>query len=141
MVAEWFDTFQYIIKKCRSQDEEMSPVGALCYGSLFLCIENLLLHITKHHIWVILNENRPKPIIIDMVIKPFRGSSKSVIMIFVRAECSKKDDARHALEEINDGSVKAYPRGKMLFFMPIMSKLDEDYTPQQCDKFIFNHVN
>jgi hypothetical protein len=51
---------------------------------------------------------------IDMVIKPFDDSSKSVV--FVRAERSKKEDARHALEKIYDGSVKAYPRGEMLFF-------------------------
>jgi len=71
--------------------------------------------------------------------EPFRGSSKSVHMIFVRAEHSKKEEARNVLQEIYDGSKKPYPRGDMLFFIPFWSKL-EDYTHKhQRDKFIFNH--
>lgn len=60
-------------------------------------------------------------------------------MIFVRAERSKKDEARKVLQEIYDGSSKAYTRGEMFLFIPVKSRLQEDYTPSQRDKFIFNH--
>ncbi len=140
-IAEWLETFQYAIKMCRSQNEEMPLIGALCYGSLFLYREYLLLHILKDPLWIEANQTRHKPIIIDMVVKPFRGSSKSIEMIFVRAERSKKDIAKDIMEKIYDGSIKSYPRRDMLFFIPISSKIEDDYTPQQGDKFIFNHEN
>jgi hypothetical protein len=88
---------------------------------------------------VALNQDRPSKLFIDLVVKPFRGSAKSTDMIFVRAERSKKDDARHVLSEIYDGSKKSYPRGEMFLFIPITSKLEEEYTATQRDKFIFNH--
>jgi hypothetical protein len=85
-VTEWLSIFQYSIKLCKSQDEEMSLISALCYGSLFLYREDLLLNIIAHPLWVALNQDRDKPIVLDLVIKPFRGSSKSTEMIFVRSE-------------------------------------------------------
>jgi hypothetical protein len=57
---------------------------------LFLYHEDLLNNIMQHPLWVALNTNRPKQIIIDLVIKPFRGSNKSIKMISVREEWSKK---------------------------------------------------
>jgi hypothetical protein len=51
----------------------MSLIGALLYGSLFIYREDLLLHIVEHPLWVALNQDR-KPILIDLVVKPFRGS-------------------------------------------------------------------
>jgi hypothetical protein len=93
-VIEWMDTFQYSLKLRSSQDEEMSLIGALLYGSLFLFCKDLLKHILSHPIWIKTNKDHAKPIIIDLVVKPFRGSSKSVEMIFIWAERSKKDDAK-----------------------------------------------
>lgn len=55
-IAEWLDAYQCIIKLCRSQEEEMLLIGALCYGSIFLYCEDLL----------------------DLVIKPFHGSKESI---------------------------------------------------------------
>jgi hypothetical protein len=138
-IAEWLDTHQYVIKMCSSQDEEMNIIGALCYGSLFLYREELLIHIKNHPLWIELNKNKEKPIILDLVVKPFRGSSKTVEMIFARAERSKKEEARKALQDIYDGTNKAYPRGDMLVFVPIMSKLEDDYTPGQRDRILYNH--
>jgi hypothetical protein len=77
-VAVWLEMYQYAIRLCKSQDEEMSLIGALC--------QVLLLHILAHPLWVNLNKNRDKPIIIDLVIKPFCGSKKSIEMIFIHAE-------------------------------------------------------
>lgn len=72
-------------------------------------------------------------------MKPFRGSSNAVDMIFVRAERSKKDEARKVLQELYDSTPKAYPQGKMLLFIPVKSRLEEGYTPSQRDKFLFHH--
>jgi hypothetical protein len=60
-------------------------------------------------------------------------------MIYVRAERSKKEDARKIMQKIYDGTKKQYPRGDMMLFIPIISKLEDEYSPDQRDKFIFNH--
>jgi hypothetical protein len=73
----------------KSQDEEISIIGAVLYGSLFIIYhEDLLLNIVASHYWVEANKDKPKPIIIDLGVKPFRRSSKLVEMIFFRAERS-----------------------------------------------------
>jgi hypothetical protein len=33
---QWLDLHQYTLRLCASQDEEMSIIGAFCYGSLFM---------------------------------------------------------------------------------------------------------
>jgi hypothetical protein len=58
-------------------------------------------------------------------------------MIFVSSEQSKQDIVREAFKEIYDGKAKTYPRGEMLYFIPV--RLGEQYTEEQRDKFIFNH--
>jgi hypothetical protein len=136
MVNEWLEMFQYSLKLCSSQDEEMSLIGALCYGSLFLYREDLLVNIIAHSTWAALNQGREKPIIIYLVVKPFCGSSKSSEMIFVRFKQSKKEEAQKALQEIYVGSIKQYPHGDVLFFIPLSSTLEDDYTPAQRDRFI-----
>jgi hypothetical protein len=70
-LAEWFQTYQYSITMCKSQDEEMSLAGALCYGSLFLHRDGLLQGIKSHPAWQDLNKDQEKPIIIDLVVKSF----------------------------------------------------------------------
>jgi hypothetical protein len=37
-LAEWLQTYQYSIPLCKSQDEEKSLIGALCYGSLYCTV-------------------------------------------------------------------------------------------------------
>jgi hypothetical protein len=92
-LAEWLTTYQYSIKLCHSQEEEMPIIGALCYGSLFIYRDDLLQSILALPEWVQLNQGKKKPIIIDFVAKPFKSPGKSVDMIFVRSERSKKDEA------------------------------------------------
>ncbi len=58
-------------------------------------------------------------------------------MIFVSAERSKQDLVREIFKAIYDGTAKTYPRGEMLYFIPV--HLGEQYTEKQRDKFIFNH--
>jgi len=138
-LAEWFATYQYSVKLCRSQDEEMSIIGALCYGSLFLHRDNLLASILALPEWIQLNQGRDKPIIIDLVVKPFRSPRKTADMIFVRSERSKKDEATKFFLKLYDGTPKRYPRGDMLFFIPVSSNLEVDYTDAQREKYLFNH--
>jgi hypothetical protein len=128
-VQEWLDTYQYSVKKCPSQSEEMAVVGALCYGSTWLYREDLKLKILQHPIWEPLNSDPEHPIIMDLIQRPFRGPKKSVPMIFVTTECSKVDLVREVLQNLYDGTPKAYPRGDMLFFIPLRG--NDPYTPEQ----------
>jgi hypothetical protein len=139
-LAQWLQTYQYSIALCKSQDEELSLIGALCYGSLFIYRDGLMKSIQEHPSWVELNKKQEKPIIFDLIVKPFRSIGKSAEMIFVRAERSKKDIVRDFFLEIYDGTPKKYPRGDMLLFIPVASKLEVDYTDSQRAKFLFNHM-
>jgi hypothetical protein len=138
-LAEWLATYQYSIKLCCSQDEEMSIIGALCYGSLFLHRDDLLKTIVQLPEWAKLNHGKEKPIVIDLVVKPFKSPGKSSDMIFVRSERSKKDEATKFFLKLYDGTPKRYPRGDMLLFIPVTSKLDAEYTDTQRAKYLFNH--
>jgi len=120
------------MKKCQI-------IGALCYGSLFIYRDGLLRSIQDEPAWIALNSAREKPIIIDLVVKPFKIPRKSVEMIFVRAKRSKKEEARNFFLHLYDGTPKKYPRGDMLLFIPLTSKLEADYTDAQRAKFVFNH--
>ncbi len=44
LIAQWLDTYQYSVKLCPSQTEEMAIIGALCYGSLWIYREDLKIH-------------------------------------------------------------------------------------------------
>jgi hypothetical protein len=138
-LSEWLVTYQYSIKLCKSQEEEMSIIGALCYGSLFIYREGLLNSILSHPSWIALNQDREKPIAIDLIVKPFKSPGQSEEMIFVKAECLKKEIVRDFFLELYDGTPKKYPRGDMLFFIPVASKLEVDYTDAQRAKYLFNH--
>jgi hypothetical protein len=87
-----------------------------------------------------MNKQREKPIVIDLVVKPFKSPGRSVDMIFVRAERSKKELVQEFLLNLYDGTPKKYPRGDVLFFIPVASKLEHDYTDEQRTKYIFNHT-
>jgi hypothetical protein len=97
------------------------------------------LHLSWRSLWVNLNSNRAKPILIDLVIKPFHGSNKSVKIIFVHTARSKKNEARSLIQETYNGTPKAYPWGGILIFILVPSKLEEDCMPQQHDLSISGH--
>jgi hypothetical protein len=118
----------------------MSIIGALCYGSLFLHRDGLLKGIQSQPSWIDLNKDREKPIIIDLIVKPFCSLRKSEDMIFVRAERSKKELVHEFFLELYDGTPKKYPRGDILLFIPVTSKLEADYTNEQRAKYLFNHT-
>jgi len=139
-LAEWFATYQYSVTLCRSQEEEMSIIGALCYGSLFLHRDSLLKSILELPEWVQLNQGRENPIIVDLIVKSFKSPGKSTEMIFVRTERSKKEETTKFFLTLYDGTPKRYPRGDMLFFIPVTSKLEAEYTDAQRTKYVFNHT-
>jgi hypothetical protein len=117
-IAQWLDTYQYSVKLCPSQAEEMAVIGALCYGSLWMYREDLKMHILQHQAWQEANSDPENPIVFDLIVRQFRGSKKSTQMIFVTAERSKQDVVREIFKTIYDGSSKAYPRGEMMLFIP-----------------------
>lgn len=41
VVLEWIDSYNYFVKLCPSHIEEMVPIGALCYSSVFLFHDDL----------------------------------------------------------------------------------------------------
>lgn len=136
-IAQWLDTYQYSVKLCPSQTEEMTVIGALCYGSLWIYREDLKLHITQHTAWKQADTDPDNPIIFDLIVRQFRGTKKSTQMIFVTTERSKQDIVREIFKTIYDGSPKVYPRGEMLLFIP--TRNGEQYSNEQRDKFIYNH--
>jgi hypothetical protein len=128
-IAQWLDTYQYSVKLCPSQAEEMAVIGALCYGSLWMYREDLKMHILQHQAWQEANSDPENPIVFDLIIRQFRGSKKSTQMIFVTAEQSKQDVVREIFKTIYDGSSKAYPRGEMMLFIP--TRNGEQYSNEQ----------
>lgn len=40
-LLEGLDTYNYFIKLCPSHNEEMTPIGALCYSNIFMHCEDL----------------------------------------------------------------------------------------------------
>lgn len=137
LIVEWLDTYQYSVKLCPSQAEEMAIVGALCYGSTWIFREDLKLHIMEHQTWQTVTQTNHTPVIFDLSLRTFKGSKENVQMIFVSAERSKQDLVREAFKSIYDGTAKSYPRGEMLYFIPV--RMGEQYTTEQRDKFVFNH--
>ncbi len=87
-------------------------------GSLFIYREDLLLCIVEHPSWTALNNDREKPILIDLVLKPFRGSSSSVDMIFVRLERSKKDKPERSFKIYTMVPPRSIPEAKCYCSFP-----------------------
>lgn len=50
-IVEWLDTYNYFIKLCPSQTEEMTQIDALCYSKVFIYREDLKSAILSHPLW------------------------------------------------------------------------------------------
>jgi len=48
LIDEWLDTYQYFVKTCASQTEEMIQIGALCYSSTLTFWDDLKQAIYSH---------------------------------------------------------------------------------------------
>ena len=136
-IAQWLDTYQYSVKLCPSQTEEMAVIGSLCYGSLWMYREDLKQHIMNHQEWKKANPDPDHPMIFDLIVRQFRGSKRNTQMIFVTGERSKQEEIREVFKLIYDGTPKSYPRGEMMLFIP--TRNGEQYSNEQREKIIYNH--
>jgi hypothetical protein len=74
------------MKLCPSQTEEMSQIGALCCGNLFMYCEDLKAAIINHPLWLPKDPNIPP--ILDLFISDFISPNKKTKMIFISTEQS-----------------------------------------------------
>jgi hypothetical protein len=134
-VAEWLDTYQYYVKLCPSQHEEMVQVGGLCYSNVLMHHEELKQVIMKHPIW---NYPDPQPIF-DVYVSNFIADNKKAKMLFVLAEKSQQDKVVEFFKQVYNGSPKAYPNGSMMIFIPLRdgTSMSTEYR----SKILFNHDN
>jgi hypothetical protein len=116
LVEEWLDLHCYSLKLCPSQTEEMVPVGALCFSSLFMHREEIKRSILLHPSWN--HEDTDEPIF-DIYVSDFLASPKKTKMLFVSAEKSKQEKIITFMKELYDGEPKQYPQGSMMLFIPL----------------------
>ena len=86
-IEEWLDTYNYSIKLCPSQSEEMMQIGALCYSNIFMYRKDLKAAILAHPLWNP-GEDGSQPIF-DLYLSDFIAAGKKTNMIFISAEQSK----------------------------------------------------
>jgi len=132
-VMEWLDVYYYYMKLCPSQQEEMIPIGALCYSNVFMHCKELKQAIMKSVAW-----NRSNfSAIFDIYISDLIGKGKKTKMLFVSSEKSKYKEATEFFKMLYDGSPKAYPNGSMMLFIPLRdgAGASSDYR----EKNSFNH--
>jgi hypothetical protein len=73
-IDEWLDTYNYYIKLCPSQNEEMTQIRALCYSSIFMYREDLMEAILSHPLWTPTDPSKPP--IFDLFISDFISNGK-----------------------------------------------------------------
>jgi len=73
-ISEWLDSYNYYIKLCPRQTEEIIQVGALCYSSVFLFRDDLKKAIMLHPIWK--PEFTDPPPFFDLYIGDFNAAGK-----------------------------------------------------------------
>jgi hypothetical protein len=133
-LIEALDTYQYSTKKCSSQSEEMTIIGALCYGSTWIHLEDLKMHIMHHLEWMKIINDPDHPIIFNLLLCSFRGTKKSTPMIFISTKRSKQETVH---ETFKNGTPKKYHRGEMMLFL--LTRNGDQYSATQREKIIFNH--
>jgi hypothetical protein len=134
-VQEWLDTNQYFIKLCPSQEEEMVPLGALCYSNVLMHREDLKDTITRHSLWKThFPDSSP---IIDIYLGDFLASNKKEKMLFISGEKSKISVLNNFFKELYNGASKQYPNSSMMLFIPFNkgTHLSAYYR----EKILYNH--
>jgi len=113
----------------------MVPIGALCYGSLFIFHDHLKQAIVNHSQWTP-QENVPPPIF-DIYVSEFIASGKKTKMLFVSSEHSRQEEVIHLLKTLYDGAKKIYPNGSMMLFIlhSMFSNASSDFK----NKILLNH--
>ncbi len=113
----------------------MVSIGALCFSSEFIYREDLNQSIQRHPSWTFPTLQTPP--ILELTKADFRGTSKSVTMIFVSTEKSKQLPVANFFSSLYDATPKEYPNGIMLLFIPLRDGITYDNTYR--DKIIYNH--
>ncbi len=134
-IAEWLDSNRYYLKACSSNSEEMVPIGALCFSSIYINRDDLKVSIQHHPSWIFKNDESPP--IFDLHPMDFIGPNKKSKMIFVTSEKSKQQQLSEYFQTLYDGSCKEYPNGAMLLFIPLLE--NTQLTPEYRNKIIYNH--
>jgi len=134
-VQEWLDSNSYFIKLCPSQDEEMIPLGALCYSNVLMHREDFKEAIYQHPLWKI-HFPKESPIF-DLYLDDFLATGKKEKMLFVSGEKSKQEEIMEFFKAIYNGDSKQYPNASMMLFIPFIK--GTHMAQQYRDKIIFNH--
>jgi hypothetical protein len=134
-VQEWMDMNRYFVKLCPSQEEEMVPLGSLCYSNMFMHRDDLKDAIYSSPLWrAHFPELSP---FIDIYLGEFLATGKKRKMLFVSGEKSKQDQVTNFFKALNNSESKQYPNASMMLLIPFN---DGTYmSPQFRDKFLFNH--
>jgi hypothetical protein len=135
-VQEWLDSNQYFIKLCPSQEEEMIPLGALCYSHILMSRDDLKDAIYKHPLW---KSHFPSiSPIFDIYLEYFLASNKKEKMLFVSGEKSKAGILSEFFKILYNGNSKKYSNASMMLFIPFNegTHLSTHYR----EKILFNHL-
>jgi hypothetical protein len=115
-VLEWLDSNKYFIKLCPSQEEEMVPLGALCYSHILMNRDDLKDAIYKHQLW---KSHFPATSpIFDVYLGDFMSSNKKEKMLFLSGEKSKVGFPSNFFKDLYNGNSKKYPNTSMMLFIP-----------------------
>jgi hypothetical protein len=134
-VQEWLDSNQYFIKLCPSQEEEMVPLGALCYSNVLMHQEDLKEAITQHPSWK--THFSGSPLIIDIYLGDFLVSNKKEKMLFISGEKSRVPVLNTFFKVLYDGRSKQYPNASMMLYIPFNERTH--MSPQFREKILYNH--
>ncbi len=86
-IQQWLDSNQYFIKLCPNQEEEMIPLGALCYSNVLMHHEDSKEAIYQHPLWKShFTESSP---ILDVCLGYVLVANKKEKMLFLSGEKSK----------------------------------------------------
>lgn len=134
-VLEWLDCNRYHIRVSPSQNEEMVPIGALVFSSIYMYRDDLKQSIMEHPLWNPTND--PSPPIFDLFTGDLLANDNKSRMIFISAERSKQDVLTEFFRKLYDGVPKEYPNGNMMLFIPMNEHMQ--YSTEYRQKLIYNH--
>ncbi len=92
------------MRLCPSQNEEMVPIGALCYSNTLIFRDDLKKAITSHPLGTP-SETSPHPIF-NIYVSDFNAPIKETKMLFVSFEKSQQEEVSSIFKAIYDGTKK-----------------------------------
>jgi len=114
---------------------EWSKLVPCDIAHVFMHREELKQAILNHELWSITSISNPP--VFDLYVSDFIANNKKTKMLFVSAEKSKQEEIVNLFKSIYDGSLKEYPNGSMMLFIPLQENAHT--SPNYCSKILFNH--